>query len=167
MGLATTRADAAVVDFAEACGPVGPVAVRGGGTHWEVGGLSAPETRILRAPSGIVVFEPAEMTVRVLAGTPVAALAAERARVEDRLLADLQPAAGRGLGDDAGRFDTLHQRQSMCDSGSVVAHVQVDAVEPDCVHAQQRFTRGRHGPGEVSQPKAFAAPLFQNGSFHG
>ena len=76
MGLATTRADAAVVDFAEACGPVGPVAVRGGGTHWEVGGLSAPETRILRAPSGIVVFEPAEMTVRVLAGTPVAELQA-------------------------------------------------------------------------------------------
>ena len=48
--------------------------MRGGGTRRHVGGEVAPGTRELRAPAGIVALEPAEMTVRVRAGTTVAEL---------------------------------------------------------------------------------------------
>ena len=74
MGVATPRLSAEVVGFAAAVGPEGPVAVRGGGTRWSVGGRARAGTRIIEAPRGIVSFEPAEMTVRVLAGTSVAEL---------------------------------------------------------------------------------------------
>ena len=103
----------------------------------------------------------------LVTGTAIAAMAAEGARIEDGLLADFQPAAGGRLGNDTGGFHALHQRQSMCDSGAVVAHVQVDPVEPDRMHTQQGLALGRHGAGEVSQLQAFAAPLRQNGCFHG
>lgn len=52
----------------------GPVTCVGGRTHWSVGGRAAPDAREVRAPSGIVGFEPAEMVVRVRAGTTVAEL---------------------------------------------------------------------------------------------
>jgi glycolate oxidase FAD binding subunit len=61
--------------FAEEVGSAGPVCVVGGRTQWTVGGLPAPGTREVRAPSGVVRHEPAEMIVRVRAGTPVAELA--------------------------------------------------------------------------------------------
>ena len=66
--------DAALTGFAAEVGPEGPVGVRGGGTRRHVGGEVAPGTRELRAPEGIVALEPAEMTVRVRAGTTVAEL---------------------------------------------------------------------------------------------
>jgi FAD/FMN-containing dehydrogenase len=58
-------------DFAAEVGGIdaGPVCVRGGGTRWTHGGEPAPGTREVRAPAGIVTYEPAEMTVRVGAGT--------------------------------------------------------------------------------------------------
>jgi glycolate oxidase FAD binding subunit len=52
----------------------GPVAVAGGRTAWTVGGDLVPGTRVVRAPAGVVAVEPAEMTVRVGAGTTVADL---------------------------------------------------------------------------------------------
>jgi len=55
------------------------VCVRGGGTRWSLGGEAAAGTREVLAPAGIVAFEPAEMTVRVRAGTLVAALHEELA----------------------------------------------------------------------------------------
>lgn len=58
-------------------GTEGPVAAEGGRTRWGVGGPLAPGTRLVRAPSGILEHTPAEMTVRVLAGTPVDELHAE------------------------------------------------------------------------------------------
>ena len=76
--------DATLKGFAAEVGPAGPVCVRGGGTRWSLGGNVLPGTREVAAPAGIVAFEPAEMTVRVRAGTPVAdlheALAADRQR---------------------------------------------------------------------------------------
>ena len=69
-----TDFDEALTGFAAEVGPDGPVCVRGGGTRWRLGGEVAPDTREVAAPVGIVAFEPAEMTVRVRAGTPVAEL---------------------------------------------------------------------------------------------
>ncbi|MEJ7585628.1 MAG: FAD-binding protein [Acidimicrobiales bacterium] len=43
----------------------------GGRTQWDVGGALEPGTRSVRAPAGVVAFEPAEMTVRVGAGATV------------------------------------------------------------------------------------------------
>lgn len=56
--------------FAEEVGTDGPVVPVGGGTHWTAVG----EGRRVRAPAGVVSYEPAEMTVRVGAGTTVAEL---------------------------------------------------------------------------------------------
>lgn len=66
-----TVIDDALAAFAADVGPEGPVSVRGGGTRRQLGGDVAPGTREVRAPGGIVALEPAEMTVRVRAGTPV------------------------------------------------------------------------------------------------
>ena len=65
-----------VDDFVEEVGPLdaGPVCVRGGATQWLIGGRLQPGVREVAAPAGIVSYEPAEMTVRVGAGTTVAEL---------------------------------------------------------------------------------------------
>jgi len=60
--------------FASSVGTEGPVTVVGGRTQWDVGGAVDSSAREVRAPSGIVEFEPAEMTVRCGAGTAVAEL---------------------------------------------------------------------------------------------
>ena len=60
--------------FATEVGAEGPVTAVGGRTAWGVGGEVAVDAREVSAPFGVVEFEPAEMTVRVLAGTTVAAL---------------------------------------------------------------------------------------------
>jgi len=60
--------------FAEEVGAEGLVTVVGGRTQWGVGGAVDSAAREVRAPSGIVEFEPAEMTVRCGAGTTVAEL---------------------------------------------------------------------------------------------
>ena len=74
-----TEFDEALTAFAAEVGTDGPVCVRGGGTRWSLGGEASPGTREVQAPEGIVAFEPAEMTVRVRAGTPVAVLHEELA----------------------------------------------------------------------------------------
>jgi FAD/FMN-containing dehydrogenase len=60
--------------FAGEVGAEGPVTVVGGRTQWSVGGQPDPTARELRAPAGLVEHQPAEMIVRVRAGTPVAEL---------------------------------------------------------------------------------------------
>lgn len=62
--------------FADEVGEEGRVAVAGGKTQWDVGGDLAGDVREVRAPSGVVAYEPAEMIVRVRAGTPLAELQA-------------------------------------------------------------------------------------------
>jgi glycolate oxidase FAD binding subunit len=60
-----------LADFAAEVGGTEPVTVAGGRTQWEVGGPPDPSARVVRAPGGVVEHRPAEMTVRVRAGTPV------------------------------------------------------------------------------------------------
>jgi glycolate oxidase FAD binding subunit len=60
--------------FAAEVGPAGPVVAVGGRTQWEVGGPADPAAREVRAPGGVVSHQPAEMIVRVRAGTPIAEL---------------------------------------------------------------------------------------------
>jgi hypothetical protein len=60
-----------LVAFAELVGPTDPVTPVGGRTDWDVGGAPQEGSREVRAPSGVVEFEPAEMTVTCGAGTPV------------------------------------------------------------------------------------------------
>jgi glycolate oxidase FAD binding subunit len=50
------------------------VRVVGGRTQWDVGGPPSADAREVRAPAGIVEHNPAEMTVRVMAGTTVSEL---------------------------------------------------------------------------------------------
>ena len=70
----TQAMDAVLEEFALEVGDTDPVTCVGGRTQWGVGGLPSPEAREVHAPSGVVTFEPAEMTVRVRAGTTVGAL---------------------------------------------------------------------------------------------
>ena len=60
--------------FADEVGTDDPIAARGGGTRWDLGGPSTVGTRIVSPPTGIVTYAPEEMTVRVRAGTPVVEL---------------------------------------------------------------------------------------------
>lgn len=62
--------------FAREVGPAaaGPVVAVGGRTRFGVGGAVDPAAREVRAPPGLVAVEPADMTVRVRAGTTVADL---------------------------------------------------------------------------------------------
>jgi hypothetical protein len=53
------------------------------------------------------------------------------------------------------------------DADAVVANVEVDAVQADGMHAQQRLTRLRHGLGKVAQLQAFTTAGFEDGSLHG
>jgi glycolate oxidase FAD binding subunit len=72
--------DPALTAFAAEVGSDDPVCVAGGRTQWDVGGQPAPEVRYLAAPAGVVSHQPAEMIVRVRAGTTVAALDATLAQ---------------------------------------------------------------------------------------
>ena len=60
-------------DAVAAAPAVSPV---GGRTHWEVGGPPPAEAVEVSAPSGVVTFDPDDLTVTVNAGTPCAELAA-------------------------------------------------------------------------------------------
>ena len=69
------RPSALATFAADVGGPdAGAVVCAGGRTQWDVGGVGDPAAREVRAPSGVVEYEPAEMVVRVGAGTTVAEL---------------------------------------------------------------------------------------------
>lgn len=86
----------ALESFAAEVGPDGPVAVEGGRTHWGVGGSCSGETRLVRAPSGVRSFDPADMTIRVGAGTLVEELDAVLAEAGQRANLPLIPRATVG-----------------------------------------------------------------------
>ena len=67
--------------------------MRGGGSHWMLGGEPAAGVREVVAPSGIAAFDPAEMTVTVGAGTT---------------LVDLGKVYGE-LGDSLRKRDAMHR----------------------------------------------------------
>jgi len=71
----TTESDP-LARFAAEVGIDDPVTVVGGRSQWDVGGPVAAEAREVVAPEGVVAFSPAEMTVRVRAGTGLDALLA-------------------------------------------------------------------------------------------
>jgi glycolate oxidase FAD binding subunit len=71
----------ALDDFVEEVGTDDPVRVVGGRTQWHLGGEPEVGVREVGAPVGIVECSPAEMTVRVGAGTLVADLDEELADV--------------------------------------------------------------------------------------
>lgn len=60
--------------FAAEVGPSDPVVAVGGRTHWDLGGAPRGDAREVMAPAGIAEHDPAEMVVRVRAGTTVADL---------------------------------------------------------------------------------------------
>ena len=88
----TTPLDA----FASEVGPEGAVCVAGGRTHWSVGGLPDDGTREVGAPSGVVEHLPAEMIVRVRAGTTLDTLDAALAEGGQRVA--LEGPAGATVG---------------------------------------------------------------------
>jgi glycolate oxidase FAD binding subunit len=66
--------DKVLTEFAAEVGESGPIAIEGGRTRWTRGGPLADGTRVLKAPSGVVDFQPDEMIVIVRAGTTVSEL---------------------------------------------------------------------------------------------
>jgi FAD/FMN-containing dehydrogenase len=88
-------AAAALCDEVRSHAVVVPVGSR---THWEVGGPPpGPEAVEVRAPAGIVRFDPAELTVTVGAGTTVADLAGALAEAGQEVVLDPRdPAATVG-----------------------------------------------------------------------
>ena len=124
--------DRALVAFAAEVGTDGPVCVRGGGTRRHLGGEAAPGTREVLAPAGLVAFEPAEMTVRVRAGTLVAELHEELAGAHQRtalperaggtvggaLMAGESSIARLGLGPVR---DALLQARYVCADGQIAS----------------------------------------------
>ena len=69
MGVTERVLGEALAHFVDQVGDRGAVAVEGGRTKWHEGGPLAAGTRTVRAPAGVVAYEPAEMTVRAGAGT--------------------------------------------------------------------------------------------------
>lgn len=124
--------DEALSSFAAEVGSQGPVCVRGGGTRWSLGGSVAPDTREVAAPEGIVAFEPAEMTVRVRAGTPVTELHAELAGAGQRTALPERPGGTVGGALMAGESsiarlalgpvrDALLQARYVCADGQIAS----------------------------------------------
>lgn len=73
----TVATDAQLVEFADDVGDTDVVAVEGARTRWRVGGDLSLGARLVRAPAGILDYQPEEMIVRALAGTSVDELHAE------------------------------------------------------------------------------------------
>jgi glycolate oxidase FAD binding subunit len=84
--------------FAADAGPAsaGPVVAVGGRTQWDVGGLPGTGAREVRAPVGVVTHEPAEMTVRVGAGTTLEELGDALAPGGQRVTLPVWPGATVG-----------------------------------------------------------------------
>jgi glycolate oxidase FAD binding subunit len=82
--------------FADEVGPSDPVVCAGGRTAWAVGGPPDPSAREVRAPSGIVQVLPAEMIVRVRAGTTVAELDDALGEVSQEVALPAEPGATVG-----------------------------------------------------------------------
>ncbi len=91
--------DGRLAAFADDVGTSGPVAVEGGRNDWAVGGFPTSGTRLVPAPAGILDYEPAEMTVRCLAGTTIGVLSAALAEAGQQVIlpADRPAATVGGL----------------------------------------------------------------------
>lgn len=93
-------------DFAARVGTDDPICCEGGRSQWGIGGEAGHGVRVVRAPAGVVEHEPAEMTVRVGAGTTVDALQEHLAAAGQRvLLPEVDPGATVGGVLAVGRAD--------------------------------------------------------------
>ena len=100
--IAVRSTNRAMDSFREAIGDAGAVCVRGGGTRWSVGrSWVGDAVREVAAPVGVEAFEPAEMTVRVGAGTTLEELAGAIGRPGQEVALD-GPAGATGGGALAG-----------------------------------------------------------------
>lgn len=88
--IASVSTDAALAAFVGEVGATDPVVPVGGRTQWGIGGSPAAGAREVRAPAGIIDYQPAEMVVRCRAGTTVAELDATLA--EHGQMVPLDPA---------------------------------------------------------------------------
>ncbi len=79
-----TSADEALHAFAADVGEADPIAVEGGGSRWQTGGVLHETARLVSAPDGIVDYRPEEMVITVRAGTPVADLCTALAETGQR-----------------------------------------------------------------------------------
>ncbi len=96
MTQATLASTDALLDaFASEVGDDGAIAVEGGRTRWDLGGALDPDTRLIRAPKGIVSYAPEEMTITVRAGTTVEEL---QATLADRSQRTALPSRGGTVG---------------------------------------------------------------------
>ena len=69
-----TSTDRALHDFAAQVGAEDPIAVEGNRTRWHLGGPLDESARLVKAPTGIVDYQPSEIVVTVRDGTTVAEL---------------------------------------------------------------------------------------------
>jgi FAD/FMN-containing dehydrogenase len=152
MSPAPTITDEVLLAFAADVGDAGPVAVEGARTRWELGGPPDPSARLVRAPNGIVAYQPEEMTVQVRAGTTVAELHAELAAAGQRTaLPDRGGTVGGALA--VGEDD-------VCVLG--VGRVRTAALQVRYVSAEGRLVTG--GGGTVKNVSGYDLPRLLVGS---
>lgn len=144
--------DPVLAAFAEEVREEGPVAVEGARTRWALGGRLADNTRLVRAPSGVVDHQPAEMTVCVRAGTAVAELAAILAERGQRCAL---PERGGTVG---GAVAAGENHLGVAGRGTVRASV----LEVRYVSAEGRLIRG--GGPTVKNVSGFDLPRIMTGS---
>jgi FAD/FMN-containing dehydrogenase len=113
--------------FAEEVGAAGPVAVRGAGTQWHLGGFIEPAVRTVVAPAGIASFSPEEMIVAAGAGTPLADLHAVLAERGQTTVLEDAPASTVGGALAVGRSGLRRLRLGpVCDALLQARYVAAD-----------------------------------------
>jgi glycolate oxidase FAD binding subunit len=97
MGLMAALAVAGVDELRATIAAAEAVVPVGGRTHWEVGG-PPPRGVQVRAPAGVLAYDPAELTVTVGAGSTVADLAARLADAGQECALDPRDPGGATVG---------------------------------------------------------------------
>src|SRR3954451_13796537 len=103
---------------------------------------------------------------RLVAGEAIAASVAIRLRKQDGFHARLQAGSRLGLDDLARSFHAHYLRQRVRDPGTVVAHVEIDAIERRRGNPEHGLAGGRDRIGEFPPADAVGAAPFQNRRFH-
>lgn len=149
--------DPVLQDFAAEVGADDPIAVRGGGTRWDLGGPLREGARLITAPAGIVEYAPAEMTVKVRAGTTVAAL--EHALAEHGQRSALPVREGADGGGTVGGAIAVGE-----DHAEVLGRGQVrdSVLQVRYVSAEGRLVTG--GGPVVKNVSGFNIPKLMTGS---
>ena len=112
----------ALHEFAALVGADDPIAVEGNRTRWHLGGPLDESARLVKAPTGIVDYQPSEMVVTVRAGTTVAELHETLAAAgQTSALPDRGGTVGGAVAVGENRLDRLGRgsaRDAVCRSGT-------------------------------------------------